>query len=422
MRQSRIPSVPGGKLRSAAWIELNCPFSHSSLITTSSALRLTAFAMGSAYAPSTTLRAPISRCEVTSRRCSRKGRPWYGRSAFGEPIRLEAPPERMTAASMCYLSALARLENGRSVRFVFQFLMRGNRCIPAHRHQFRHDAHGDLFRRERADLQPHRRVDAFEFFRLVAIVLQRLVHRQNFAFAANHSQVTRLGAHGPGQHTHVFFMTARHDDQVARRIRMNFFKRILVTRVNLLGHRKALFVRERFAVIHHSDAEARRARSFRDRHRNVPTPKEVEKRLRQNRLNKNLQRAAADQSVVVARFIVEMEDHLARCFLLHHFLRRRPDLGLDAPAADCSSDRAILAHQHPRTLIARDRTVSVNDGSERRTLPRPPHLHDLFKQVHVWPQFSAYGAACSLSMRAVFSTLLRLSATFRNLNDRSEAS
>src|SRR6266851_7094625 len=218
MRQSRIPSVPGGKLRSAAWIELNCPFSHSSLITTSSALRLTAFAMGSAYAPSTTLRAPISRCEVTSRRCSRKGRPWYGRSAFGEPIRLEAPPERMTAASMCSLSALARLENGRSVRFVFQFLMRGGHRIPAHRYQFRCDAHGNLFGRERPNFQSHRCVHAFELFRFIAVVLQCLVHRQNFTFAANHSQVTRLGTHGPGEHTHVFFMAARHDDQVARRI------------------------------------------------------------------------------------------------------------------------------------------------------------------------------------------------------------
>src|SRR5712692_6041082 len=193
MRQSRIPSVPGGKLRSAAWIELNCPFSHSSLITTSSALRLTAFAMGSAYAPSTTLRAPISRCEVTSRRCSRKGRPWYGSSAFGEPIRLEAPPERMTAASMCFLSALAQRVNRRRSRLVFQFFVGRGRRVPAHRNQFRRDADGNFLGRERANLQPHRRIDALEFFRLVAVVLQRFVHRQNLAFAADHSQVTRLG-------------------------------------------------------------------------------------------------------------------------------------------------------------------------------------------------------------------------------------
>src|SRR6266849_4829745 len=197
MRQSRIPSVPGGKLRSAAWIELNCPFSHSSLITTSSALRLTAFAMGSAYAPSTTLRAPISRCEVTSRRCSRKGRPWYGSSAFGEPIRLEAPPERMTAASMRSLSALARLENGRSVRFVFQLFVRRAHCVPAHGYQFRGDAHSNFFGGERADLQTHWRVDAYELFRLVAVVLERFVNGEHFALASNHADVACVRAHCP---------------------------------------------------------------------------------------------------------------------------------------------------------------------------------------------------------------------------------
>src|ERR1700682_815501 len=161
--------------------------------------------MGSACAPSTTLRTPISRCEVTSSRCSRKGRPWKGTSAFGEPIRLEAPPERMTAASMCSLSALARLKNGRSVRFVFQFLVRGSRRIPAHRYQFRGDADSNLFRRESANLQPHRRIDAFELFRLVAFVLQRFVHGQNFAFASDHPDVARLRPYRPGQPTHVLF-------------------------------------------------------------------------------------------------------------------------------------------------------------------------------------------------------------------------
>src|SRR5229473_1116204 len=263
MRQSRIPSVPGGKLRSAAWIELNCPFSHSSLITTSSALRLTAFAMGSAYAPSTTLRAPISRCEVTSRRCSRKGRPWYGRSAFGEPIRLEAPPERMTAASMCPLSALAPLENWRRARFVFQFLVRRSLRVPAHRDEFRRDADGNLFRRESANLQPHRRVDARELFRLVAVVLQRLVHGQHLAFAADHSHVSRFRSNRPGQHAHVFFVSARHDYQVTRRIGTNLFERILVTGVNLLRHREALIVRKGFPVIHDANPKARRAGCFR---------------------------------------------------------------------------------------------------------------------------------------------------------------
>src|SRR5438874_619975 len=186
MRQRSIPSVPEGKLRSAAWTELNWPFSHSRLITISSALRSTALAMGSACAPSTTRRTPIWRCAVTSRRCSRKGRPWKGSSAFGEPIRLEAPPDRMTAASICSLSALV------------------------------------------------------------------------------------------------------HDDHVTRRIRTNLFERVLVTSVDFVRHRKALFVGERFAVIYHADPKARGAGRLCNRRRDVTAAKQVHDRLRQNWLNKNL--------------------------------------------------------------------------------------------------------------------------------------
>ncbi len=85
---------------------------------------------------------------------------------------------------------------------------------------------------------------------------------------------------------------------------MDFLEGILVTGVNLLRHWKAFGIRKRFAVVHHRDAKARSARRFRNRHRDVPAPKQVQHRLRENRLYENFQRSAANQTAVVARLIV----------------------------------------------------------------------------------------------------------------------
>ena len=52
---------------------------------------------------------------------------------------------------------------------------------------------------------------------------------------------------------------------------MNSLKRILVTRVNLLGHWKSLGIRKRFAVIHHSNAEAGHTGRLRHGRRNMPS-------------------------------------------------------------------------------------------------------------------------------------------------------
>src|SRR6266487_6688989 len=109
-------------------------------------------------------------------------------------MRLDAPPERMTAASMRCLSALATLENWRRASFVFQFLVFRVRHVPANGDQLRRDAYGNFFRRERPDLQPHGRVDAFEFFGFVALVFERLIYRQYFSFASDHAHVARFGA------------------------------------------------------------------------------------------------------------------------------------------------------------------------------------------------------------------------------------
>src|SRR5258708_32364992 len=96
-----------------------------------------------------------------------------------------------------------------------------------------------------------------------------------------------------------------------------------------------------------------------------------------------------------------MEYHLARRFFLQHLFCRCPNLRLDAPAADGPGDRAILANQHPRALVARDRAVRVHDGGQRRALSGAPHLHNLFEQVHEAPCELRYAARMVMSIRKV---------------------
>src|SRR5271169_858282 len=132
--------------------------------------------MGSACGPNTTRRTPIFGCVVTSNKCSRNGRPWKSNSAFGKPIRLEAPPERITAASM--ESSLYRFLND-AVRIQLQLLVGCWLRVPAHGHEFRHNAERDLFRGERTDLQSHRGEYALELLHSITLFFQGLVHAQH---------------------------------------------------------------------------------------------------------------------------------------------------------------------------------------------------------------------------------------------------
>src|SRR5208337_3221941 len=183
---------------------------------------------------------------------------------------------------------------------------------------------------------------------------------------SDHPHVSRLCPHRPRQHAHILFVSACHNHQVARSIRLQLLERLVITRVNLLRHRKPLRVRERLAVIHHSHAKPRRLRRLRHRRRNVSASKQVHHRLRQYRLHENLYRAPANQPVVIPSFIVQVEHQLPRRLLLHHLFCRRPYVRFHTPPANRSCNRPARMH----------------NSSQRPAQPRPPHPHYLFKQIH----------------------------------------
>src|SRR4029077_16650617 len=118
-------------------------------------------------------------------------------------MRLEEPPERITAASMSFFLGLSSSSASLGLAYIRpQFLKKGAACctttrdlvcaygmtrfdsyffvrsllrVAAHGDQFGDDADGNFFGGERADFKAHGRVDALEFLRAIAFFLQRFV-------------------------------------------------------------------------------------------------------------------------------------------------------------------------------------------------------------------------------------------------------
>src|ERR1022692_3189544 len=73
-----------------------------------------------------------------------------------------------------------------------------------------------FLRRNRSDLQPHGSEHAREALSGDAFLFQFLDYVNNdFALAADHGDVPRVGRDGPTQHTHIVAVAAGDDDQVA---------------------------------------------------------------------------------------------------------------------------------------------------------------------------------------------------------------
>src|SRR5260221_8368619 len=86
--------------------------------------------------------------------------------------------------------------------------------------------------------------------------------------------------------------------------------------------------------------------------------------LGKNRFDEDFQSAAADEAVVVAGFVVQVEDHFARSLFGQDVFGCGPDVGFDAAAADGSGDRAVFADKHAGTFKAGDGAVGVDDGGQ----------------------------------------------------------
>src|SRR5215471_5739184 len=152
-------------------------------------------------------------------------------------MRLDSPAARMTAAS-----THPSLGRGRARLCERNALVGQVGGLAAHGDQLRGNADGNLLRSERADLQPYRGVDTLEFLCGDTFLLERLVNREHLALAADHADIARLRAHGPGEHAHIVAMPARHDHQISGGVGPKLPKSVLVACMNFSRHWEALGV------------------------------------------------------------------------------------------------------------------------------------------------------------------------------------
>src|SRR5215475_12640983 len=175
-------------------------------------------------------------------------------------MRREAPPERMTAASILIPVTEAQKSwlacDCGLPAFALEFFVCDAGCVAAHGDEFRSDADGNFFRRESADVHAHGREDAFEFLGAVALCFECFVSRKHFALAADHADVARVGAYGPAENAHVLLMPACDDDEIRRGVRLNSIECFFEADDDLIGHGKAFAICKLFAVVNHDYAEA----------------------------------------------------------------------------------------------------------------------------------------------------------------------
>ena len=102
----------------------------------------------------------------------------------------------------------------------------------------------------------------------------------------------------------------------------------------------------------------------------------------QYRLDINFQRAAADQAGIKLRVLIEIEGQRARPLGFHYLLRRLPDFGFHATAADGAENGAIVAHQHLGRLKRRNGAAHIDDCGQRPSPAFAAQTHDLFENIH----------------------------------------
>src|SRR5579883_558653 len=225
------------------------------------------------------------------------------------------------------------------------------------------DTNRNLFGGKSADFKSHRSKDAFKFFRAVAVGFERLIGGEHFALASNHADIAGVCSDGPGKYAHVFFVAARDDDQVGRRIRAYLRKCAFEISENLFCHRETVTVGELLAVVDYDDSETSGAGRFSYGNRDVAPAKQVCNRLRQDWFDEDFESSTTNQAIVKTGFVIQIEDHFARGFAFHHFACGSPDVCFHAAAADGADDSAIFAYEHARTLETGDGAVRVDNRS-----------------------------------------------------------
>src|ERR1700693_1073314 len=94
----------------------------------------------------------------------------------------------------------------------------GTLGMAASGNQFGGNGYGDLFRRNRSNIQSHGSMDALEQFWGQPFLRQLAEDRNSFALGTNHSNVPGGRLHCPAQHPHIVAMPTSDNYNVGRLI------------------------------------------------------------------------------------------------------------------------------------------------------------------------------------------------------------
>jgi len=101
-------------------------------------------------------------------------------------------------------------------------------------------------------------------------------------------------------------------------------------------------------------------------------------------LDKNVHRPAANHSFFTRLISREREVVQFGCTRAQGLFCLRPDLGLDAAAADSSSNFAVLKEKHFGATLLRRRAACVRDGGDHDTLATFGSFTDHAIEVALW--------------------------------------
>ena len=145
---------------------------------------------------------------------------------------------------------------------------------------------------------------------------------------------------------------------------------------------KALLVGELRPVVDHLDLNARQLRRLGGEAADMTGAEEVGDRRRADHFDEDVEAAAAHHAEIHARVLVQIEGDHSRPAGGERLLGLADHRALAGAAADGADDRAVLAHQHLRRLVGRNRAGRVDDDRQGATAPRVALAYQFLVDVH----------------------------------------
>src|SRR5215467_567887 len=174
--------------------------------------------------------------------------------------------------------------------------------------ELRRNRDADFFRSHRSNVDPDWSINPVKQMGCQSFRLQRFEDLNHFSSRANHSHVGRPGLYGPAQDPHVVTVPARHNHDVGSLIRVQLLGRFFeIERMHLPRLGKTFFRGVGRPVIRHDNVEPGQGGCFTSVERNMACTEKIKRRRRQDRLDKNFERSAANQPGLVLWILVQVK-------------------------------------------------------------------------------------------------------------------